>query len=460
MQLDNKNTVVLGLGASGLAAAELLLKRGATVTVRDNGKQPVLDERVTALKTLAAQLGCTTRLHVELGDRVQSTGAFDLAVLSPGLDPTWPIVTNVTQRGVPILSELELGYRLCKCPIVAITGTNGKTTTTELVHSVLAAGGKRVEMAGNIGTPLCALAEKSAQLDLLVVEVSSFQLEEIEQFKPAVSIHLNLTPDHLDRYPNMHAYRDAKWNIFKNQDVGDLAIVNVTVEMPTNVKAQVLWFGVDSDKPTTYAALDGKLYVYSEIVFDQTETRLIGPHNSENLLAALAVADYYNVSREATFDAFRKYHPLPHRCEVVGNIDGVPYINDSKATNIDALEKALMAVQGPIVLIAGGKDKGLEFGYLSELLKQKVSHAVLIGQMTAKLTAAWGESVPCVPAATLEAAVNQARTLAGPTHTVLFSPGCSSFDMFKNYEDRGDQFRALVTTLSNQHNKQTQQNTQ
>jgi UDP-N-acetylmuramoylalanine--D-glutamate ligase len=385
MDVNGKRAVVLGLGISGMEAAKLLQDKGAQVTVRDNATTGKVVERATTLRQRGVQ--------VELGPDIQSDARFDFGVLSPGINPAAPLVETLHQAGLPMFGELELAYRFCECPIVAITGTNGKTTTTELVQALLSAGGKRALASGNIGTAFSTAVRQSADLDVMVLEVSSFQLENIVDFRPRISVHLNLTPDHLDRYATMEDYAYAKRQVFRNQTVDDYA---------------------------------------------------------ENMLAALAVADLYEIPRDISIQALCKYPPLPHRCEKVAEIDGVLYLNDSKATNIDALEKALIAMHTPVVLLAGGKDKGLDFTSLRPLLREKVRAVVLIGQMTDKLAAAWSSAVPCHKTGSLAEAVAETRLLAHRGDTVLFSPGCSSYDMFKSFEDRGDQFRELVKTQAAQ----------
>jgi len=427
--------VVLGLGISGMEAAKLLHDKGAEVTVRDNGAENAkVTERAEALR----QRGVT----VELGGEVQSNTRFDFCVLSPGINPEAPLVRALSQAGLPMFGELEIAYRFCECAIVAITGTNGKTTTTELVDAVLKAGGKRTMASGNIGTAFSAAVRESAELDVMVLEVSSFQLEHIVGFRPRISVHLNLTPDHLDRYGSMEEYETAKWQIFRNQTPDDYAIVNVNLRLPEMAAQKITFCAAGS--PADYQLLDGWLVARGEQVLEQSRTNLIGQHNAENMLAALAVADLYSIPREAVIEALCHYKPLPHRCEKVAVIDGITFLNDSKATNIDALEKALLAMKSPVVLLAGGKDKGLDFTGMRPLLRDKVKAVVLIGQMTEKLFAAWNSAVPCVKAGTLADAVAQAHGLAKAGDVVLFSPGCSSYDMFKSFEDRGDQFRALV----------------
>ena len=427
--------MVLGLGISGMEAAKLLHDKGAEVTVRDNGAENAkVTERAEALR----QRGVT----VELGGEVQSNTRFDFCVLSPGINPEAPLVRALSQAGLPMFGELEIAYRFCECAIVAITGTNGKTTTTELVDAVLKAGGKRTMASGNIGTAFSAAVRESAELDVMVLEVSSFQLEHIVGFRPRISVHLNLTPDHLDRYGSMEEYETAKWQIFRNQTPDDYAIVNVNLRLPEMAAQKITFCAAGS--PADYQLLDGWLVARGEHVLEQSRTNLIGQHNAENMLAALAVADLYSIPREAVIEALCHYKPLPHRCEKVAVIDGITFLNDSKATNIDALEKALLAMKSPVVLLAGGKDKGLDFTGMRPLLRDKVKAVVLIGQMTEKLFAAWNSAVPCVKAGTLADAVAQAHGLAKAGDVVLFSPGCSSYDMFKSFEDRGDQFRALV----------------
>jgi len=426
--------VVLGLGISGMEAASLLKDKGAAVTVRDNAS----DAKVTQRAEVLRQRG----IEVELGAEVQESTRFDFAVLSPGINPSMPIVKGLQQAGLPMFGELELAYRFCECAIVAITGTNGKTTTTELVEAVLKEGGKKTIACGNIGTAFSTAVRTSGNLDVLALEVSSFQLEHIVDFRPRISVHLNLTPDHLDRYKSMEEYEVAKWQIFRNQTPDDYAIVNANLRLP-EIAAQKITLNANG-LPADYQYIDGWLVARGEQVLELSKTQLIGQHNAENLLAALAVADLYELPRESTIAALCRYKALPHRLENVGVIDGVTFLNDSKATNIDALEKALIAMSTPAVLIAGGKDKGLDFTGLRPLLREKVKAVVLIGQMTEKLDEAWSSAVPCVKAGSLADAVDQAQKLAKSGDTVLFSPGCSSYDMFKSFEDRGDQFRALV----------------
>jgi UDP-N-acetylmuramoylalanine--D-glutamate ligase len=434
MDVNGKRAVVLGLGISGMEAAKLLQDHGADVTVRDNATSASVTARAEALRARG--------VNVELGDRIPATARFDFGVLSPGINPAAPLVQTLRQAGLPLFGELEMAYRFCECPIVAITGTNGKTTTTELVDALLRAGGKKTMASGNIGTAFSTAVRESGELDVMVLEVSSFQLEHIVDFRPRLSVHLNLTPDHLDRYGSMEEYEAAKWQIFRNQTADDYAIVNTNLRLPEMAARKITFDAAGG--PADYQLLDGWLVARGEQVLEQGRTNLIGRHNAENMLAALAVADLYNVAREAAVAALIAYRPLPHRCEKVAEIGGVTWLNDSKATNIDALEKALLAMRKPVVLLAGGKDKGLDFSGLRPLLREKAKAVVLIGQMTEKLFAAWSSAVPCHRAGSLAEAVEECARLARAGDAVLFSPGCSSYDMFKDFEDRGNQFRALA----------------
>ena len=448
--VKDKRVWVLGLGRSGVAAARLLAARGARVIGVDNADDEALQ---TVAKSLKAQ-GVETRLGVQELGQV----AADLAVLSPGFPPENAVLREVVNAGVPVVSELEIGFCFCPCPVVAVTGTNGKTTTTELCAAVLLAGGMAAPPAGNIGRAFCDLLCDDAaarRLDVVVLEVSSFQLERIERFRPRVSVMLNVTPDHLDRYASMRDYAAAKERVFENQRPEDLAVVNADCagdfaslrrpDAPRQVvfsargrrEGCAMWL----EGTRIYSAQEGEL-------LDMAGTHLRGPHNAENIMSALAVAGAFRVPVDAARRAIAAYHPLPHRCEWVAKIDGVDYINDSKATNTDAVEKALAGFDRPVVLIAGGKDKGFDFASLNATLSRKAKLAVLIGATREKLAVNWSSAVPCVKADTLEAAVRMARDNARPGDVVLLSPECSSFDMFEDYEDRGEQFKQIVRTLA------------
>jgi UDP-N-acetylmuramoylalanine--D-glutamate ligase len=331
--------------------------------------------------------------------------------------------------------------------VVAITGTNGKTTTTELLAQMLNACGQRTIACGNIGKPLSEVAREGRDLDVLTVEVSSFQLETITSFRPSISVWLNFAPDHLDRYRSLGEYRAAKLRVFDYQTAEDMAVINAAESLPP-IKARTVTFSAYADQ-ADFRLADGAIVYRDEPVLRLAETKLRGSHNIENLMATLAVGLARGLSFAQMVPPLCAYEPRPHRLEFVRELDGVGYINDSKATNLDAVEKALLAQAKPVVLIAGGKDKGFEYDTLQELVRQKVRTTILIGEMAERICRDWSGVVPCEIAVSIADAVERAHAVARPGEVVLFSPGTSSFDMFKSYADRGDQFRALVHALQN-----------
>jgi UDP-N-acetylmuramoylalanine--D-glutamate ligase len=375
----------------------------------------------------------------------QHPSAYDWMVLSPGIDPIFPLARNFSSRGIDTISELELGWRSCEIPVIAVTGTNGKTTTTELLAQMLNACGQRTIACGNIGKPLSEVAREKQPLDVLTVEVSSFQLEAIRTFRPSISLWLNFAPDHLDRYPSVAEYRAAKLRIFENQTDQDVAIVNAAEALPL-IRPRRITFSVYSNR-ADFGLSEGAIVYENQSVLRLADTNLRGLHNIENVMATLAVGVARGLSFAQMVPAIRDYEPRPHRCEFVRELDGIEYVNDSKATNLDAVEKALAAQSKPVVLIAGGKDKGFTFDPLRSQVKDKVKSAVLIGEMAESIRGSWDGAVKSEIATSLADAVERARSLASAGDVVLFSPGTSSFDMFKSYTDRGDQFRKLVQTL-------------
>ena len=439
MRYKNKNVAVLGAGLSGTAAALLLEAEGAHVTVLDSADEKKLLK--PTLENLRAK-----NVRVMCGPEVEhDSSSYDLVVLSPGIDPDSPLAQNFSSRKIETIGELELGWRSCERPVIAITGTNGKTTTTELVAEMLNACGQRTIACGNIGKPLSDIVRRQEKYDVLTVEVSSFQLETIRTFRPSISAWLNFAPDHLDRYASVAEYRAAKLRIFDYQTADDVAVVNA-IELLPKIEARPVTFSAYSDDADF--RLEGGAIVYGdEAVLRLADTKLRGSHNIENLMATLAIGLARNLSFAEMVPPLSQYEPQPHRCEFVREVGGATYINDSKATNLDAVEKALLAQSKPVILIAGGKDKGFTFDPLRELVREKVRATILIGEMAESIARDWSEAVPTEIADSLADAVDRARALAKPGEIVLFSPGTSSFDMFKSYADRGDQFRALVHAL-------------
>ncbi len=452
--LPNKRALVIGLGVSGQAAATLLRRQGAAVTVVDHLDGALLQESARSLRAAGVE--------VRVGESKLPEGPFDLAVLSPGVPPSNPLARAVSALRIPVIGELELGYQQSHCLNVAITGTNGKTTTTELVARLLAATGRKTVAAGNIGLPLCAVAQQTRELDLVTLEVSSFQLETIRFFRPAVGVLLNITPDHLDRYPSMAEYARAKARLFENQQAFDWAIVQSealaqlrALQIPINAK--VITFSANNRRADLYlerGMLFSRLPDWAGPLLDMDKCLLRGPHNAENLMAALAVGRVLRIPLQQMSEALKTYAPAPHRCETVAESGGVRFVNDSKATNLDAVHKALLAMpagaggQPNVWLIAGGKEKGFDFHDIGPLLSQRVKGAFLLGETREKMRAAWSLFTPCSLVDSLLEAVSQAAENAVSGDVVLLSPACSSFDMFQNYQHRGEVFREAVLSLA------------
>jgi UDP-N-acetylmuramoylalanine--D-glutamate ligase len=439
LRYKNQSAAVLGAGLSGTAAALLLKAEGAQVTVLDNAEEKnLLKSTIDNLRAQGIRVICGP-------DADENSSTYELVVLSPGIDPASPLARNFSSRKIDMMGELELGWRSCELPVIAVTGTNGKTTTTELLAQMLNACGQRTIACGNIGKPLSEVAREKKQFDVLTVEVSSFQLETIKTFRPSIALWLNFAPDHLDRYRSVAEYRAAKLRIFENQTAEDVAIVNAAESLP-RIQPRQITFSAYADR-ADFRLAEGSIVYQNKSVLRLAETKLRGSHNIENLMATLAAGMARGLSFEEMVPPLSAYEPRPHRCEFVRQIGGVDYVNDSKATNLDAVEKALLAQSKPVILIAGGKDKGFTFDPLRPLVKEKVRSTILIGEMAESIAHAWSGAVKSEIASSLADAVERAHAIAGPGEVVLFSPGTSSFDMFKSYADRGDQFRALVQAL-------------
>ena len=439
MRYSNQNVAVLGAGLSGAAAALLLKAEGANVTVLDSADENKLLK--STIDNLRAQ-----NIRVICGPAAdQDSGKYDFVVASPGIDPASALARNFSSRQIDIIGELELGWRSGETPVIAVTGTNGKTTTTEMLAQMLTDCGQKTIACGNIGKPLSEVAREKTKYDVLTVEVSSFQLETIRTFHPSIALWLNFAPDHLDRYRSVGEYRSAKLRLFENQTADDVAIVNA-VESLSELRARKVTFSAYTNR-ADYRLAEGAIVFENKPVLRLNQTKLRGPHNIENLMATLAAGHARGLEFEKMVPSLCAYEPRPHRCEFIRQIGGVDYINDSKATNLDAVEKALLAQSKPVVLIAGGKDKGFAFEPLRQLVKEKVRSTILIGEMADRIARDWDGAVKTELATSLADAVDRAHATAKSGEVVLFSPGTSSFDMFKSYADRGDQFRALVQAL-------------
>jgi UDP-N-acetylmuramoylalanine--D-glutamate ligase len=447
--LAGRRVTVVGLARSGVAAARLLVRAGARVTAADAKPLDALGAEVPALAPLGVRV---------VAGAVPATVFADagLVVVSPGVPVDAPDLAPARAAGIPLIGELELGWRATEAEAVAITGTNGKTTTTALTGALLAAGPRPVLVAGNIGTPLAAHALELPATAVAVLEVSSFQLETVAAFRPRVAAVLNVTPDHLDRHRTLEAYVNAKARIFENQTADDRAVLNaddpLARRLGAGIRAQVVPFsrrqplerGVSVQDDMIVAAVDGE----RRTVCPVAAISLRGAHNVENVLAAVACALAAGAPPESLEGAIRAFRAVAHRIEPVRHLDGVAYVNDSKGTNVESTVKALESFTERVVLIAGGQGKGQDFRPLAGAARGRVSHALLIGvdgpAVAAALEAA---GVPATPCPSLAAAVEAARRLAVPGDVVLLSPACASFDMFASFEHRGDTFRRLVQDL-------------
>lgn len=446
--LRGRAVTVIGLAKSGVAAARLLHRAGARVTAADDKPFDALGPEAHRL----AGLGVTLRTGTPTAGAVRGA---DLVVVSPGVPYDAPAPVAARAAGVPVIGELELGWRAVEAETIAITGTNGKTTTTTLTGALLRGQARPVVVAGNIGTPVTAHDDCPPDA-LLVLEVSSFQLETIDAFQPRVAAVLNLTPDHLDRHHTVAGYVATKARIFANQTASDCAVLNAddpaTRELAGRTRAHVLWFSRTRALDHGVFVRDGwiaaKLNGHVEEIAPVSEIFLRGQHNVENVLAATASALWTGLAPETIRRGIAAFRGVPHRIELIRDLHGVHYYNDSKGTNVASTIKALESFTERVVLIAGGLGKGQDFTPLAGAARGRVGHALLIGKDGPAIGAALGAAgIPCTPCPGLEVALARAREQAGTGDVVLLSPACASFDMFDNFEHRGDVFRRLVQNL-------------
>ncbi len=449
MQIAGTHILIVGLARSGLAAARFLKRRGAILRATDSAAADRLGPAVAELTALGIPL--------ELGGhRTESFLSADLIVVSPGVPLGIAPLAAARARGVPAIAEIELAGRFIREPIVAVTGTNGKTTVTELIGRMLAASERRVFVGGNIGRPLIGYVDAGTPADVVVAEISSFQLDAIAAFRPQVGVLLNITDDHLDRYPGFEAYARSKMRLFENQTEEDAAVLNAgdpTIRrLASGVRSRALFYNSPEPNAAAAATAGTRLTVAlpgrDPVALDLTPYRLPGPHNAENAAAAALAALAAGASPEGVQAALAGFSGLPHRLEHVGRVNGVDFVNDSKGTNVDAVRRALECYGTPVVLIMGGLDKGGNFALLTEAVRRRVKALVLMGKATGIIRAALGGLVPTVAAADMAVAVRAAAEQAAPGETVLLSPGCASFDQYPNYEARGEDFRRAVRSLT------------
>jgi len=448
MELRNQRVLVVGLGKSGVASALFLAQRGAKVAVSDAKSQEQLRDEIPVL--LDHGISVETGQHGERTFRDQ-----DLIVVSPGVPYDVPQLVHARERGILVIGEVELAARFLKGHIVAITGSNGKTTTTALAGEIIAAGGRKVLVGGNIGTPAITFVDRATDDTWVVLEISSFQLETIESFHPHIAVVLNITPDHLDRHHTFENYAAAKARIFENQTPSDFAVLNADnepcVAMASKSKAPVRWFSRIKDVESG-AFLRGDQIIWRDSngergIMAVGEIQLKGAHNVENVLAGVAVGMLAGIEPAQIRSAVAGFKAVEHRLEFVATVRGVDYYNDSKATNVDATIKALESFPGRIHLILGGKDKGSDYTLLNGLLKQRVKRVYTIGAAAAKIESQV-RGTEVVSAGTLESAVKRASEAASAGDIVLLAPACASFDQFDSYEHRGWVFKDLVRQMT------------
>lgn len=439
MELTGRKVAVLGGGTSGFCAARLAQAKGAEVTGFDSGPTEKLAPAIERFAEIGIEL-------ITGEAALQPSSKYDITVISPGIDASWPLAQALVKVSNELIGEIELAWRLSDIPVVAITGTNGKTTTTELITHLFNESGKKAIAAGNYGYAYSDVVYYGEQYDWVVLEVSSFQLETIHQFRPQISVWMNFAADHMDRYQSLSDYKNAKLRIFENQTSDDLAIIKL--EENLEVAPQTTTFSA-FQTGGDFGYADKQIIDHSgTALIDFSKTRLNGKHNAENVMAALAVMQAAGISNsDQTEQAVQSYQPPAHRCEVVGEKNGVIFVNDSKATNLHALESALRGQDSKVTLIVGGKDKGLDFSELNDLISNHVHIAISIGEIGQQIADKWNGLVPCKTADSLESAVELAYENRASTEVILFSPGTSSFDMFSGYEARGDCFKAAVKRL-------------
>ncbi|MGA8937937.1 MAG: UDP-N-acetylmuramoyl-L-alanine--D-glutamate ligase [Acidobacteriaceae bacterium] len=449
MELKNKRVLVVGLGKSGLAAARFLKARGARVTVSDARPAMLIAELSEMLEQgYMVEAGS----HGLLTFRRQ-----DLIVVSPGVPMSTPELKQVRAMGMHIIGELELGSQYLQGEVVAVTGSNGKTTTTTLIGEILKASGRPTLVGGNIGRPVTAMVEESSAESWSVLEVSSFQLETVETFKPKIALVLNITPDHLDRHGTFEAYAALKARITEFQTAEDFLVLNGedkdTQMVAAKTKAQIYWFSTRRPiKQGAFVHGESILFVpregaKPEPVMPVAEIPLVGAHNVENVLAAVCAARLAGVEAETIRETVRGFKAVEHRLEFVREVGRVRYYNDSKATNVDATMKAVEAFADGVYLILGGKDKGSDYRVLEPLLRERVKTVITIGSAAEKIERQLDGVVKIERAETLERAVAFAQATAVAGDTVLLAPACASFDQFENYEQRGRVFKELVAAL-------------
>jgi len=444
MEVKNKTIAVIGLARTGIATANFLAERGATVTVYD---QKTEEELAESTQKLRQEVKCVF-------GSIKPNPDSELIVLSPGVDINSPALNDARGEGLEIISELELAYRFCATPIIAVTGTNGKTTAVTLISEILKKAGKNVVVGGNIGDPFISLVDVP-NVDWAVLEVSSFQLEGVVEFHPQIAAVLNITPDHLDRHKTLDRYTALKEKITDNQTRDDILVLNqddpLTLKLGIVKSSRKVFFSAENEVNEGSYVKEGNIRIRRDrlektvCAIDQLRPSI--RWQIENILAVVTVADLAGIDSSIIADSLKEFCGLEHRMEWVRSIRGVDFINDSKGTNIGSVQKTLESLDRPVILIMGGQDKGSDFTAIKNILKEKVKHMVLIGESSGNIKKTLNGSFSYTQAGDLENAVSDAFSEAVTGDIVLLSPGCASFDMFRDYADRGNQFKNFVIKL-------------
>jgi UDP-N-acetylmuramoylalanine--D-glutamate ligase len=448
VDLNGSRVLIIGLGKTGIATARFLARKGSRVLITDEKPASELESAIHALGDLTVEL--------ELGKQAPHIlSTVDFILPSPGVPPFNYLLTEAQTREIPIISEIELAYQFLEKPIIAITGTNGKTTTTRLIGEILAHGGKKIFVGGNIGNPLIEFVDGRHDADYLVVEVSSFQLQWINLFHPRISVLLNITHDHLDYHANFEEYRTTKERIFTNQVGGDWAVLNAddpsTESLSNKIRADIVYF-------SSSRMLDDGIFVDNDSVhwknrqgkdekYPIDTIQLQGNHNLENVMAAILVSRHCGCPPNVIREALEIFSGLPHRMEFVGKRDGVRFYNDSKGTNVGAVTRALETFFHPVILLLGGRDKGGDFTILSDLIRERVKELIIFGEARKQIDDHVGGIVKTHMTGDLKESVFTAWKASSAGDIILLSPGCSSFDEFDNYAERGNYFKELVKQI-------------
>jgi UDP-N-acetylmuramoylalanine--D-glutamate ligase len=442
IDLTRRRISILGAGRTGMASAMAIIQAGGVPFVSDSGE--IRAENRDRL----GQNG----IEFESGGHSNAVFDCDMLIVSPGVPANSNMIRKAKSLGITIWPEIELAFRMCEGRIIAVTGSNGKTTTTALIGEMLNNAGYYCRVCGNIGNPFIGIAAEIPADGYAVVELSSFQLELIEKFRPNVAVMLNITPDHLDRHGDFDTYAGAKLRIFENQDKDDFSIVNFDDDYlkkrGRKLKSKTIWFSVESDRAEIYADPGGGIYINRTRLMSSDEVKIRGMHNLWNACAAVGAANSVGIANSLISDTLKNFAGVEHRLEFVRLIGGVSFINDSKGTNVDSVYWALKAVSAPVILIAGGRDKAGDFTRLNDLVREKVKEMILIGEAAGKMEKTWHLLTRCKTAVNMREAVSEAFKCAREGDTVLLSPACASFDMYNNFEERGRDFKAAVMALN------------